>query len=185
MIFFADDLAEVKDYLGIEHEDDNALLAELVVEAEGRLVRFLKPNVIVQGELTEQFDGGVQRFVLSRHPVVVGQSEATPPIDDPVVTDLTTGEAIDPGYYALDARRGILVAQTGVGGHPAWWARGVQRWQVTYTGGLDVSPEWTDVESSDLRRSIVQLVALWYNDREAQQAATPESIEDVWKGYQG
>ena len=152
-------LEEVKARFPVEHDDDDDLLTNLIEEAHARLQSHLERQ-IRSASYTEYFDGGKGKLFLRHWPIAADPA--------PVVTD--TGGTIGAGddvvlaeadYYRVDPETGIIERTSSIG-TPQVWEPGVRRFKVTYTGGLDSDSEWDEVIEPELRSSLRDLVAFWY-----------------------
>ena len=172
MLFF-EDVSEVRAALHLEHTEDDGLLAEMLAEAEAEFRKFIRPNVVTSASAVELYDGGVSKMHLRRWPLAVNDSGvATVAVRDLL---LNPDEDIDPTLYQVKPRLGQLVAVDITAGLRRFWPAGIDRFQVTYTAGLDADPEWADVGKLGVRRSLVDLVVEWYENRNPRQGmgATP------------
>ncbi|HEY8414803.1 MAG TPA: phage head-tail connector protein, partial [Thermaerobacter sp.] len=74
------------------------------------------------------------------------------------VLDTETGNETPEQDYVVDSRAGLVILRRGR------WADGILRWQVDYTAGYAATVEEVP---GDVRQAVLQLVAAWYNRRDA------------------
>lgn len=201
VVFTDPSLDVLRRTIGLEHDDDDDVLQRWGQDAEAMLRKFLRPNVLTGVEKTELYDGGVIRIHLRRWPLLLG-SDGLPDLTKVTLFDmlLDPEDAVDQSLYAVDARHGWLTARDVVAGNKRFFPAGIDRFKVTYTGGLDQDPEWADVIRPELRRSLEDLLVDWYENRNPRTggklpigsadmgaldpaAAVPERILSVWRGY--
>jgi len=139
-------LAEFKRYLRIEHSDEDSALVETLEEIEGLLALILKRNVVSE-ELVEKLtaEGNRTKLFLSHYPV---DEEADFEVYDSV------NEVVVSSYdYKIDYILGILT-------HGSEWGTGTNKYEVTYTGGMDIEYNYLTRILPSLKRA----VKLWASD---------------------
>lgn len=159
-------LAELKAYLRIETEEEDALLAGLLRGAAALCEQFVGQWLIVRAvEETVPVDSAWRR--LSARPVVA--IDAVAAVDtDGVATVLAVAD------YAID------IDAQGEGWVRAARSQSVTRLRVLYRAGLAV-----DVNGlpDALRQGIVRLAAEHYATREGQDAAPPAAVTALWRPW--
>ena len=187
--------AEVKAMLRIEHDEDDALIEMLLGDAHARMQGYLERDLEGE-ERTEYFDGMVTRFFVRHWPI---DNDASLVITDTqgtaVVTDDEVVVAAD--EYRVDWEKGSIVKTT-PHAYRSIWEPGRRRFKVVYTGGIEHDPDYETQIKPTLRRTIVQLVSMWYekpigvsDDREAMGVGRkfiegiPKDITDVWDALKG
>lgn len=183
-------VAQAKRYIrGLEeHDADDVLLGDLIEEAEGELEGYIG-CFLVAAETVQVFDGGKPYIRLRNLPL-----KPNAPFE---VRDLRDGvsaaEVLQSGAYRVD-RFGHL--EYGRGTYD--WPAGGGRYEVRYTGGLDQRPDWERVVKPRLRKTIRDLVADWYENRNPSATTDssgvgvsivkpvrqiPEGILETWNDY--
>lgn len=136
-------LQQAKDYMKVEHEEENTLIEDLINRATYYLEQQKYRRPLKQRTFTDElYNGmGTKELRLSTFPVA---------------SISTVGYVSSSGHVALtdyrvDARRGILYRSGG-------WIDGVSNYQITWIGGYDLVPYW-------LEQECLQLVSDWYEGR--------------------
>lgn len=162
------DLSDIRAYLRIEHDADDALLARLLASAEGAVAAMVDRPLSAE---TETFTleapesstgglapGGTRYRPTLRIPVTPVATEPAP-----VVVD-ADGLTYAPGAFRLNPATGELT--------PADGGR-LDRWPytVTATVGLGVRRDYGAVVQPALAQAVCDLVADWYQRRSPSAAA--------------
>lgn len=117
-------LADAKTYLGVTHNDDDALLTAIIAQVAGA-VQDYTGLLLESADLEEVYDGSLTtNLVLRQHPVL----EITE------LADLSGGveTVIASTDYDFDSGPGFLFWISG-----SLWGAGRKRWRVKYTAGYD------------------------------------------------
>ncbi len=161
------DVSAAKAYLEVDHDDDDGLIGDLVIQGEALLEERLQRRVFAGtspgDDITEFFDGGVGRFFLEHYPVKTA-SPALIVTDTKGTLDTADDEVFDTDLYRLDDRQGV-VTRTSNAGDLRIWGQGHRRWKVVYLAGLDLDPHWDARIMRVLQASLRDLVAHWYENR--------------------
>jgi hypothetical protein len=153
------DLDEAKASLNVEHDEDDELITDLIVEAEANFENYVE-SPITKETFTEYFNGGGSKLFLRHFPVDASSVTITDR-EDP--DDTTDDEVQDEDKYEVYPQEGIIVRTTPSGdiGRGVTWAHGARRWEVQYDAGLDQSDDWTQDEQT-IKSSIRDLVVHRY-----------------------
>lgn len=171
-------LAEAKDYLRIGTDDENAVVASLILAARVHIERALDIALIAQDWslfLDEWPDDGIVRLPLG-----------------PLITVKTIrlldwegqASALDSDMYGFDARalRARIWAHAGVWPAPGRRVSGIE---ITVSVGHGEHP--SDVPSP-LRQALMMLIAHWYQEREPvvfdSPAELPLGVRSLLAPYQ-
>ena len=185
-------LEEIKAFMVVEHEEDDAMLSTLHLAAERRLELFVRRPVTASA-VTDYFDGGKGRLFLPRYPI--SSTADFTVIDTHSLVDESNNETVDSGRYRVYRQRGV-VQRASVYGNPGMWPRGLQRYKVTWTGGLDQMTDWGVRHRAILAQSIKDLVLNWYdlgaqvlsqgtkNDVKTEKLPIPITVTGVWEQYE-
>lgn len=161
----------------------NQQISDLIEEAEARLQGYIGTRLLAAAR-THRFRGGQAYVQLPAWPV-----STTDPF---TVTDVDTGADVSVSAFHLDTYYGRLE----YGLRTAWPQDRV--YDVTFTGGLSLAPDWEEVIRPELRTSVRDYVAYIYERRNpgvrregeggglAQtfvDEAIPPRIKAVWDGY--
>lgn len=151
---------EAKDYLVVEHDDDDTLIGQLIAEAEARMESYIGTPVS-ETEYTEYHDGGLKNLFLEHMPIKADSVTIT----DTKATseDATDDEVVDAEKYRIRHYHG-MITRTTTNGVDRRWDRGRKRFKVVYTAGLEHLTDWTTAQI-ELRGSIRDLVSDWYERR--------------------
>lgn len=171
---------QAKDYLVIEHDDDDTLISNLIAEAESRMESYI--GTPVSGvEYTEYHDGGLNHLFLDHMPI----QDASVTVTDTQATseDATDDETVDAEKYRVRNEHGIITRTTS-NGMERRWDLGIQRFKVVYTAGLEYLTNWTARGKVELRASIRDLVSDWY-ERRIPTATREDMGFGVSKSYVG
>ena len=184
---------QMRDYLDVDHQEDDRLIRELIVEAEAMMVRFIGTSILSLAYL-DRLDGSKSRIWLTSAPVQSGTL---------VVTDtqgsVETGDdvVLDASLYRVDYEMGRLT-RTSANGARMCWEPGVERWQVSYTAGLELLRDWATGAEEELRSSIRLMVRDMYDNRDPSLkvegfgggvnrhydiAGLPTRVEAIWSRY--
>lgn len=188
------DVSEIKLYLELDHDGDDALLQILLDDAHARLRGFVNTRIDdTEDEFTEYHNGGSHRIFL-RNPYI---DEETIIVTDTKGTKTTSDdETLDSTLWRIQPETGILMRTTANGGRLRF-ASGLRRWKVVYDGGLDKDPLWTAVILPDLADSVKQLVAHLYENRnpgaetekegdistKTRRGQLPDRVQETWAKY--
>lgn len=175
------DLPRLKAYLEVEHDGDDDLIVRMMNDAEAAFQSYVDRR-IASAQHVEYHDGGVSRIFLQHWPVDDTQTFTV--VDTQGTnTDATDDETVAANLYRLDPEKGTVM-RTSRTGERSTWPRGRRRWKVTYTGGMAVGANWSAYQKGDVRRSLRDLVAHWYEDREDyDQDEIPERVRQTWDRY--
>lgn len=133
-------LTEIKDYLQINHSDDDAFFNALIPLMDAEIIASLgKPFDEV--DYVEYYDGGNDFIALAHTPVT-----------EIIITDEMYGDVLEDTEYRL--------LNTGVVERVPFstWPTGSRRWKFEYTAGDATIP-------SDLKLAVLQEMARFYNER--------------------
>lgn len=185
-------LLEIKAFMVVEHDDDDALLNALHLAAERRFQNFVQRPTIAAEE-TDYFDGGKGRIFLPSYPIS-SDADLTV-VDTKGLVDESANETLAAAYYRIYNQKGTLQRAT-THGQPKVWAPGCKRWKITWTGGLDQLPNWGTDHRPPLEQSIKLLVVDWY-DKGSQVLSQgsrgaikpsdlplPIEVQVIWDNYQ-
>lgn len=141
-------VADVKAYLRVESNAEDALIALILQRARGAVEAYLgRPIVAVEREFTIEEPG--ELLMLSLYPVsATGFS----------VVDMD-GNTVDPAEYRVGLQTGI-VKQTG---RVSWWYDAP--YTVTATVGLELHPDYATVIEPVLSAAIIDTCADLYHNR--------------------
>lgn len=186
-------LAEAKAALEIDYTEDDTLVTNLLLAAEGVFRQRIGGRLIQSAEQIEHHDGGKLKLFLRQWPA---STSGLTVVDTKSTNDTGDDETMDATLYRLYPERGVLVRTT-AGGVIRPWARGVRRWKITYTGGLDQMADWSNMRLPVLQQTIHQLAGRWYDEVGAALGAgkgidvpkviargIPQEIQEVWAAYQ-
>lgn len=137
-------LQQAKDYMKVEHNEEDTLIEDLINRATYYLERRKYQRALKQRTFTgELYNGmGTRELRLSTFPVVSVSSVSH--VDD-------SGNESTINDYKIDGRRGILFRHSG-------WIDGVSNYKITWVGGYDPIPHW-------LEQECLMLVSDWYEGR--------------------
>ncbi|MFS8641224.1 MAG: phage head-tail connector protein [Symbiobacteriaceae bacterium] len=139
-------LAEAKAMLQSPDGDDG-LVTDLIRRASAAVESYTGRRFL-HTDLTELHDGGSKALIVRFRPVVQVQR----------VVDTATGQEVPPDEYVVGYGAGLVLRRCGR------WAEGPLRWQVEYTAGYAATVEGVP---GDVKQAVLQLVAAWYNRRDA------------------
>lgn len=166
-------LAEVKDMLKIEHEDEDALLDRLIRVARQNCEQVTSRAMIAQAwRLTlDHWPGRI--VALPNAPLIAVTGVVTIGADD--------GEAAVPGgLYVVDTATapGRLIRRTSA----AWPVpgRSYNGIRIDYQAGY--GPSWNDVPEP-LRQGMLHLVAHLYEGRDGASPGLPPVVAGLWQPY--
>lgn len=152
---------QAKDYLIIEHSDDDTLIGNLIEEAESRLESYIGTPIVAQS-YTEFHDGGLDHLFLEHMPI---KSDSVTITDTKATSeDATDDETVDAENYRVRHEHG-MITRTSSHGRQRRWDVGIRRFKVEYDAGLDQLPNWSLTAESELRATIRDLVSDWYERR--------------------
>lgn len=127
------ELAALKLYLGIEHTDDDTLLAAIIDEITAAVEMHCgRTFTLDTGDRTEYIDGGIKQLIIQKPPIA-SITNITDTFND--------DEVVDSDEYDFDPEAGLIyisqdssatlstLAELGV------WGSGRRRWKVDYKGG--------------------------------------------------
>lgn len=120
-------LAEVKAYLQLTHDHDDAFLSPVLAAVSAAVISYCGLD-FTQSERTEYADGGQDVLILSRVPVT-----AIGGIYDAFNSDAE----VDSDEYSFDPNAGLIYGASGSG---LVWTAGRRRWKVVYTGDHNGAP---------------------------------------------
>jgi hypothetical protein len=161
------ELGEAKDYLQVPHTDDDGLIQGLLLGIESTIREYLK-STIEATELTQYFNGDTPYILLPNIPIDVTTEGVAFTVYDDIydqeITDSdmfrvvpTTGHV----YYNNEAQR---------------WPEGIQRYRITYTGGLAVRDDYNLVLYRIKTAELTWLSDLYYNRKASN---TWEKFDDI------
>ncbi|MEM8917678.1 MAG: hypothetical protein AAGE37_02360 [Pseudomonadota bacterium] len=163
----SDLISDVKDFLRLDHDQDDAALSDLVVSAVLLCENFTR-QLLIARTVTEVLPVRNIWQRLSQLPVqVIGAAEDL--ASDGMATDLAVDD------YAVD-----------IDSEAYGWLRlnsdaGLSRLRVTYIAGL--AEEWTDVPAS-LRQGIVRMAGYLYANRDDAEAdGPPHAVTALWQPH--
>lgn len=173
-------LAQVKDYLGIVDDNDDALIERLILAAQDRMEREAErsPGGFESQEFVEQVDGSdTDNLVVKNTPIT-----AVSKID--FILHGGSKTEVDSDSYRFseneiriiisrrDVARLVRTANVGVEfGHTDAFDLGFQNYEVTYTGGYDPVP-------AGLVQGCIDVVAIMYRGRSTDTSMQSETIGD-------
>lgn len=166
-------LAEVKQNLKVETEDEDALLARLITVARQRCEHYTgRVMNAQQWRLTlDQWPGWI--VDLPFPPLLAVTSVQTYGSDD-VASPMASG------LYAVDTAvsPGRIIRRSA----SAWPApgRSYNGIEITYQAGY--GPSWNDVPEA-LRQGMLLLIAGLYEQREGAASVLPPAVEGLWQPY--
>lgn len=151
------DLKEAKSLLEVQHSGDDDMIARMISNAEGELEDYIEVPLL-QEDYTERFDGGSDSFLLEKFPidrssVEIVDNNKTPSDDSDNVT-------IDSKKYAIYDQQGYIEKRDGL------WDPGLNRFEVSYTAGLEFHRDWNQSAKETLHSTIRDLVKLYYENRD-------------------
>lgn len=125
--------ADLKLYLGIEHEDDDTLLASLITQVS-EAIRSYTDRIFTEdsSDRVEHHDGGVKELIV-RYPPIKSITS--------IIDTFNNDEVIDSGDYNHDPEAGLIyISQDATAvlsslGELQKWGAGRRRWKITYKGG--------------------------------------------------
>ena len=191
-------LEEIKAFMVIEHDDDDAMLSVLHLAAERRFETFTG-RPVTAAEVTDYFDGGKGRFFLPAYPI--SSSADLTIIDTNGLVDESNNETVETSKYRVYHQKGTVLRTSDRGlvrGYAGKlvWPDGAQRYKVTWTGGLDQLTDWGRRHRPILAQSIKLLVLDWY-DLGAQvlsqgtkdavktdKLPLPPIVSAIWESYE-
>jgi len=137
-------LLQAKDYMKVEHTEEDTLIEDLINRATYYLEQRKYQRALKQRTFTDElYNGmGTKELRLSTFPVKSVSSVS-------YVDDGGNETTIDD--YRIDEKRGILFRHGG-------WLDGVSNYKITWVGGYDPIPYW-------LEQECLQLVSDWYEGR--------------------
>lgn len=188
---------QTKNYLEIETQAFDALLDALIEEAEAIMQGYVQVP-ITKASYTELHDGGTSILFLRRYPVdgdtvVVTDTQGT-------VDGGSDDEVIVSTAYRVYPEKGEVM-KTSTNGQRSVWAQGRRRFSVAYDAGLDQHPQWSTHVKAELRASLRDLVAHWYEHRRpgasevreggglsvrlrgGLQDSVPDRVRETWDRY--
>ncbi len=126
------ELAEAKDFLQIPNAvtDDDGLIQGLLLGIDSVIREYLK-STIEATELTQYFNGDTPYILLSNIPVDTGETFT-------VYDDIYDEELTDSDMWRVVAATGHVYYNN----QAQRWPEGVQRYRITYTGGLAVRDDY-------------------------------------------
>ena len=129
------ELAEAKDFLQVPSSDtsDDALIQGLLLGIEATIREYLK-STIEATELTQYFNGDTPYILLPNTPIDV----TTEDVDFTVYDDIYDVEITDTDMYRVVPSTGHVYYNN----EAQRWPEGIQRYRITYTGGLAVRDDY-------------------------------------------
>ena len=185
---------QIKTYLQVDDDADewDDVFGDLIEEAEAEFELHTGNRLIGETE-TMYFNGNVKAFVLPWWPIKDGSVTV---VDTQGTVGTTDDETYSTDYYRVDYDLGIIHRTTTVGS-ATFWAAGVRRWKVTWTGGMNHRRDWASVQLH-LRKSIRDAVAnVFLNQnpaamgesegggirKELKLQGIPDRVREVWDTY--
>lgn len=155
----------LKDYLKIEHDEEDRLLGDILIETEALLRQLLKRSIeAVETKEIVRPKGQKTKLFLRNFPV---DAEADFSLVD------ADGNEIDPSVYTLDAATGVIEADKFLS----------KAYTVTYTGGLEIEDNFNEQILPSLERAIKLWAADTYWHRSPR--ATSERLGDESVNLEG
>lgn len=153
-------VAKVKAYLGLSGSSDDALLTDLVAEAESAIVELTGGRQLEAASITEVLDGsGREALRLTHYPVnSVGTVKLA------ANRDFAAADPLAAGDLHFDPAAGLLYWRGGC------WPLGLRNVQVTYNAGYSTLPV-------AITRAANIVVADWYT--RAKQLASGQSQNEL------
>ena len=127
-------IADLKLYLGVDHDDDDALLADLLADVSAAIRKHTGRTFEKDAGdgRVEYIDGGVGQLIVDNPPI-----SSITKIEDTFNDD----EEVDADNYDFDPGSGLIyISQDATAslsdlGELQRWGAGRRRWKVTYVGG--------------------------------------------------
>ncbi len=162
------ELGEAKDFLQVPNSntDDDALIQGLLLGIESVIREYLKSTVEAT-ELTQYFNGDTPYILLPNTPIDV----TTEDVDFTVYDDIYEVE-IDSDMYRVVASTGHVYYNN----EAQRWPDGIQRYRITYTGGLAVRDDYNLVLYRIKTAELTWLSDLYYNRKASN---TWEKFDDI------
>ena len=163
------ELAEAKDYLQVPNAvtDDDALIQGLLLGIESTIREYLKSTVEAT-EKTQYFNGDVPYILLPNTPIDV----TTEGVAFTVYDDIYDYEITDSDMYRVVASTGHVYYNN----EAQRWPEGIQRYRITYTGGLAVRDDYNLVLYRIKTAELTWLSDLYYNRKASN---TWEKFDDI------
>jgi hypothetical protein len=158
------ELAEAKDYLQVTHTDDDAMIQGLLLGLESTIREYLK-STIEATELTQYFNGDTPYILLPNIPIDTGETFT-------VHDDIYDEEITDTDMYRVVASTGHVYYNN----EAQRWPEGIQRYRITYTGGLAVRDDYNLVLYRIKVAELTWLSDLYYNRKASN---TWEKFDDI------
>ena len=158
------ELGEAKDYLQVPHTDDDGLIQGLLLGIESVIREYLKSTVEAT-EKTQYFNGDVPYILLPNTPIDTGE-------DFTVYDDIYDVEITDSDMYRVVATTGHVYYNN----EAQRWPEGIQRYRITYTGGLAVRDDYNLVLYRIKTAELTWLSDLYYNRKASN---TWEKFDDI------
>lgn len=151
----------VKDYLRIETDAEDALIAELILEATGNVESMVGPSLTHRSVTwyddaqTMRLNTGVTNLMLKFTPI----NESTL-----VVTD-TNNEVVPADSYTIRQDEGLVKARTSNFTQGPAWSFSNGPYKLTCVAGYDTSPTYAGVELPMIKSLLVDYTAFLWQQR--------------------
>ena len=186
-------LDQAKSDLEINHSRADDFIGDMIQQAESLLEQYTGTPISSE-TFTEKYDGGKKILFLEQSPI----DDTSVTITDTQGTeDTADDEEVESKYYRIRAEEGEIVRTSSLG-RKKEWAPGINRFEVEYDAGLDLHPDWARTVEHTLRRSLAQLIVVWYENRDPDRSSeqlgagfgnryklddVPERILSTWIQY--
>ncbi len=163
------ELQEAKAYLRVTERDEDAMLFAMLCGIESTLKENLSGYIVAQ-EASVYLDGGRETLQIPRVPVSTAEGEEITVHDD--IWDVD----VDSEFYRLIPTTGQIFYKNEAG----LWPEGRKRYIVTYTSGLSLRDDYTELIKRIKLAELTWLADIYYN-RGA--STSKETIDEVTQWY--
>lgn len=139
-------LGKVKDWLGLESSDDDALLSRMIIALSGYIQSWLNRSLVSQSHEETRDGNGSRKIMLSNYPISAVVSLT---IDGVVIPQAANSQGAG---FMVTPNLIILV-----GGYV--FTRGLQNIVVTYTAGFFTVP-------AEIEQACIEVIAIRYKERD-------------------